>query len=833
MKSINDLNPRIPASGLFLLILALMFLAFGLSRFYWDNKAREVIQDFEVQASDISNLITRELVSNTHSAEGSLLGLSYAPLLRDAVNALNDPGISSVIAIDRLKENWLSFMAVSPNYLQLRYLDNKGIEKFRIDAPEKGEPQWLGSDQLQDKSLKEYFTQALSNKGKMYTSGIDLNVERGVVQTPYTPTLRLSLSPTGLDGVVVLNIRLQPFFDLVEELQERFPLYIANQEGYLLAPKAYAWGEQVDVDKPRLNDHIADLRDSKSFVADETSGLQAVQNTFSAHDIQHEINIDHLNVAFYNLVILSDEATQADLSFARNANIYSYIVITFLFLIIAYFVRKVSMTKVKLQQETSQQARLLEMAVKAGQMSVAELDIDSRTLTHLAGSDPSIKRGKIFSFDHPSLAVYEPVAGSTTSFETLCTQDDVVFDARKLGPDGPIYARFISGESYNREDKLKRIILQENVTATIAAKDELAQSFERQREMFAVIGHELRTPIAAVDMILKDQDLEAVYKLKQIEDINENLISVLDDMRVVVAPERSKEQKVTIEDPAGIVNGAVSPLSNILRENNVELHISLPTEQCHALIARQALRQLTANLVKNAAIHSSGNHIWLTLSYQFEGDQLSGATLQVDDDGKGIAEDQVESMFEPFTRGDTQKDGSGLGLHIVKELAGLLQGEVLYQPSSQGGASFTVNFPLSEANKESQSAKPLVNFKGTRVLLAEDEAVLRMLTIKLFDKAGAEVVACENGRVALETYHRENDKFDFILTDLMMPEMNGKTLIKDLREDGCSTPIIAVTAAVIGEETDELLEAGASAVISKPITLDKLSDVLVKLSDSP
>ena len=99
--------------------------------------------------------------------------------------------------------------------------------------------------------------------------------------------------------------------------------------------------------------------------------------------------------------------------------------------------------------------------------------------------------------------------------------------------------------------------------------------------------------------------------------------------------------------------------------------------------------------------------------------------------------------------------------------------------------------------------------QGKRFLFAEDQKTLQLLTSKLLRNAGAEVVVCDNGKQALDAFRA--GEFDIVLTDLMMPVMSGDALIRHIRADGFTGQVVALTAAIIGKETDRLLEAGAVA----------------------
>ena len=362
---------------------------------------------------------------------------------------------------------------------------------------------------------------------------------------------------------------------------------------------------------------------------------------------------------------------------------------------------------------------------------------------------------------------------------------------------------------------------------------QLENQLEKQREMFAVIGHELRTPVAAISMVGRDADFDAVSAREQIVEISENLLAVLEDLRVVVAPERALETKNQERcDPVRTINRALHPLSQLMKQNSVELRLSInKPEGTEFLLHAQPLRQVVTNLTKNATIHSGGGVVQVSFDYETDADGTTFGSLIVEDDGRGIPETLREQVFEPFSRGDTESEGSGLGLFIVKEIAELMDGTLDYSTSELGGACFTLTFPMKPIEVEERSKASAVSLKGLRILLAEDDAMLRMLTEKSLGKLGAQIASYDNGQKALAAF--EADQFDLVLTDLMMPMMNGHELTKSLRDLGAKIPIIGVTAAVIGDETDEWLKDGANAFISKPITPEKLQNALDTIGFTP
>ena len=358
-----------------------------------------------------------------------------------------------------------------------------------------------------------------------------------------------------------------------------------------------------------------------------------------------------------------------------------------------------------------------------------------------------------------------------------------------------------------------------------ASLEQQRKSNEVQKEMFAVIGHELRTPVASMAMVAKDSDTSDASARQHMESISNNLLSVLEDLRVVVAPERALESKLQVGHPANKVERAISPLKPMIEEAGFSVSLVLPAKgEKHYYLHAQPLRQLVTNLVKNAVVHSGGNTVRVELTLDETDATQAQATLRICDNGKGLTQAEQQHVFEAFGRGDSSSDGSGLGLFIVSQLVKKMDGSLCYETSELGGACFVVSFPMQVAEQAQAQAQDILS--GLNILLAEDDSFLAQLTQKMLSAKGANVTVAENGQIALDAFQTE--AFHVVITDLMMPELDGHGLVKAIRESNTQIPVIAVTAAVIGQETDQLIAEGATAVLSKPIKMDELAEVLTK-----
>lgn len=394
----------------------------------------------------------------------------------------------------------------------------------------------------------------------------------------------------------------------------------------------------------------------------------------------------------------------------------------------------------------------------------------------------------------------------------------------------PPYDR--NGRLYQAFSRLDVTELEQARRDAEAAKQELEDRREKQAQMFSIIGHELRTPLASIKMMQDEMQLNALKPYgANICDSTQLVLELLDDLRIVTQPEQIKGKAEQIDTPLRVVESTLNSLSSWLKPHHFNVELSANTAaETPTRFATAALRQITSNLVKNAAIHSQGTTIWVELAAELSDTEIQ-LTINYEDDGTGISEEAQSRVFEAFARGDTRAEGTGLGLFIIRELAELIHGEIRYFDSTHGGAGFALCCRLPRSTASLQTAQTdrteTCNdsvLEGRQVLFAEDQLTLQLLTKSLLDKAGAQTCVANDGKQALAAF--DQGQFDLILTDAMMPEMDGYQLARSLRERGYTGPIIAVTAAVIGEEIDNLKAAGVDRVLPKPINIQQLKQTL-------
>ena len=258
------------------------------------------------------------------------------------------------------------------------------------------------------------------------------------------------------------------------------------------------------------------------------------------------------------------------------------------------------------------------------------------------------------------------------------------------------------------------------------------------------------------------------------------------------------------------------------------------------------MKQILFNLIGNAIKFTGHGTVTLSISWDTENNAIC---FDVSDTGIGIPPDRFDAIFMPFDQGEASINrkygGTGLGLAIAKQLMQILGGTLSVRSEQGTGSTFSVKLPTSVSSetqmlnnlgfpiKKPQTtasetqAVALQPLKGLHILLAEDDQDSCRLFTLILKKAGASVDVVDNGLAAVNIATL-NDFYDVILMDMQMPEMNGYTATRKIRQHGRMTPIIAMTANAMQEERQKCLDAGCNDYVSKPILRDEfIAKILV------
>lgn len=264
------------------------------------------------------------------------------------------------------------------------------------------------------------------------------------------------------------------------------------------------------------------------------------------------------------------------------------------------------------------------------------------------------------------------------------------------------------------------------------------------------------------------------------------------------------------------------------------------------------VRQILVNLVGNALKFTAHGSVRIVLQLAVSPDGPP-ARLRIDviDTGIGMTDQAVCNLFQPFTQADTtmtrQFGGTGLGLAISKRLAKMLGGDLTVSSEHGRGSCFTAMIDPGEFVMQSIAAKPTAaktaagysplvqKLVGARILIVDDAPDNRKLLSFHIKKADGTFDLAENGAIAVEKIRaaRLATPYDAVLMDMQMPVLDGYGATSQLRDEGETTPIIALTAHAMTGDREKCLNAGCDDFLTKPIDRVALIDTLARYAAAP
>jgi signal transduction histidine kinase/CheY-like chemotaxis protein len=388
----------------------------------------------------------------------------------------------------------------------------------------------------------------------------------------------------------------------------------------------------------------------------------------------------------------------------------------------------------------------------------------------------------------------------------------------------------------------------------VVAKEKAEAGSLAKSEFMANMSHELRTPMNGIigftDLVLTT-DLQKTQReyLQHVDKSAYNLLNIIND---ILDFSKIEAGKLVIDKSSfrldEVVEESVDMLSIKAQEKGLEIICKidpiLPTE---FFGDPTRIRQILINLIGNAIKFTSQGEILVHVqtsapAYELNGSKFLDISIAVQDTGIGISADKKDKIFESFTQADSSTTrkfgGTGLGLTISRHLAELMDGTIRAESEPGKGSVFTLAIALEIINVAPRIA---VGTKGLlrRVLVVDDNLTNCNLMQGIFEYLNIECAICYSGSEALDAISKaiaHGGHFDLIIVDHQMPEMDGITLVKEIKKmvKGPAEPFILMLSSL--EKTmfrPEAEKIGIDKFLSKPVKLNELVNLLSFLFEEP
>lgn len=375
-------------------------------------------------------------------------------------------------------------------------------------------------------------------------------------------------------------------------------------------------------------------------------------------------------------------------------------------------------------------------------------------------------------------------------------------------------------------------------------KTRQAEEESRSKTTFlSRMSHEIRTPMNGIMGMITlakekvDKDNVVNQYLDKAQELSDHMLSLIND---ILDMSRIEAGKVELEDAPFSIRALGDKLYDMfaknLEERGIRYSVNYESMTVDDVVGDELrISQVIINFLSNAVKFTSKGEISVTFRQMMLKDNMLDLLVRVHDTGIGMDAGFIKRIFRPFEQEniDTSKKygGTGLGMAITDSLVKLMGGEIVVESVKGEGSDFFVYFhlPVATASVQAETSKKDEDdslydnaFEGKHILMAEDNEVNAMIAVEILQNMGAQIDVVGNGKEAVASFNsHEAGYYDFILMDVQMPEMDGRTAARTIRaldrKDAADIPIFALSADAFVEDERLSLDSGMNGHFAKPL----------------
>jgi len=519
-----------------------------------------------------------------------------------------------------------------------------------------------------------------------------------------------------------------------------------------------------------------------------------------------------------------------------------------------------------------QQARHEVEALSAGYSYICLINLETGDVELIKGNNIPGLNGRYTQIDHNILLeqvnrlITEPFIESSVEFydsntiaKRLEGKNSLFYTCERT--DGTWILSMIVPQKYDENGRVVSVLLA-NRDFTEEKKRELKQEEALRQEKIKAekaneaksiflfnMSHDIRTPINAIvgySQLMKKEltNPKLVHYQEMIEQSSKLLLSIINN---VLDMARVESGKMELDENYNVVGNILQVVCDAFEgeatRKNIEITRNISVKHKHVMVDATKMQEILSNLISNAIKYTpEDGHVSIDIQ-ELECEREGYVLFQtkVSDTGIGMSEDFLPSLFELFARERnttiSKIPGTGLGMAIVKNFVDLMDGSIEVESELGEGSTFTITIPHKIADKDytnrniESSNVSDIDFKGKRILLAEDNELNAEITTTILSEMGFEVKAVEDGILCVnEIQHQLANTYDLILMDIQMPNMDGYKATHCIRHlsqpEKANIPIIAMSANAFEEDKKKAFDVKMNDYITKPIDFQKMEEVL-------